>query len=177
MHIIKHFITITKHRHMVMRYCFKIGLIKQGLLHDLSKYSFIEFFNGAKYYEGTRSPHHQERDDKGYSEAWMHHKGRNRHHGEYWTDYNTITKSYQPVPMPKKYVAEMFCDRIAASKNYNKGHFTSNMPLDYFLKGDTILHEKTKEEILLLLTMYRDKGEKETLRYIKKIYLKKVDKK
>ena len=133
MHIIKHFITITKHRHMVMRYCFKIGLIKQGLLHDLSKYSFIEFFNGAKYYEGTRSPHHQERDDKGYSEAWMHHKGRNRHHGEYWTDYNTITKSYQPVPMPKKYVAEMFCDRIAASKNYNKGHFTSNMPLDYFL--------------------------------------------
>ena len=37
-HPIKHFITITKHRHLVMKLCFKMGLYKQGLLHDLSKY-------------------------------------------------------------------------------------------------------------------------------------------
>lgn len=28
---------------MVLRYCFKCGLYKQGLLHDLSKYGITEF--------------------------------------------------------------------------------------------------------------------------------------
>ena len=69
MHLLKHFITITKHRHKVMKYCFKIGLYKQGLLHDLSKYSFVEFFNGAKYYKGTRSPISEERKKIGFSKA------------------------------------------------------------------------------------------------------------
>ena len=84
--IIKHFITITKHRHLVMKLCFKMGIYKQGLLHDLSKYSFVEFFTSAKYYVGTYSPTISERKDKGYSDIWMHHKGRNKHHFEYWED-------------------------------------------------------------------------------------------
>ena len=40
MHIFKHFMTITKHRFLVLKYCFKAGLYRQGLAHDLSKYSF-----------------------------------------------------------------------------------------------------------------------------------------
>ena len=64
LHPIKHFITITKHRHLVMHYCFKCGLIKQGLAHDLSKYGFTEFWNGAKYYLGNKSPHYKERETK-----------------------------------------------------------------------------------------------------------------
>ena len=87
MHPIKHFKTITHHKILVAKYCFRIGLYRQGLTHDLSKYSPTEFWAGAKYYQGDRSPNEAERMDKGYSAAWLHHKGRNRHHLEYWVDY------------------------------------------------------------------------------------------
>ena len=102
----QHFKTITKHRWLVLKGCFRVGLYAQGLTHDLSKYSPTEFRMGAKYYQGTRSPNAAEREDKGYSEAWMHHKGRNRHHYEYWTDMNreTLTRKRLPrrsLPMPR----------------------------------------------------------------------------
>ena len=100
----KHFNTITKHRHKVIKHCFKAGILWQGCLHDLSKYSFHEFIVGAKYYQGTRSPNEAEREAKGYSSAWMHHKGRNKHHFEYWTDYNTKTRTIEPVKMPMNYL-------------------------------------------------------------------------
>lgn len=89
MHVFKHFFTVTRHRHAVMRNCFKVGLVWQGLCHDLSKYSPSEFWAGAKYYQGNRSPQAKEREVLGYSPAWLHHKGRNKHHFEYWTDYVT----------------------------------------------------------------------------------------
>ena len=87
MHPIAHFKTITRHRHLVCRYCFRLGLVRQGLCHDLSKYSPAEFLVGAKYYQGNRSPNDAERKATGVSLAWLHHKGRNRHHLEYWVDY------------------------------------------------------------------------------------------
>ena len=82
-----HFKTITSHKFLVMKYCFKVGLYKQGFLHDLSKYSPTEFMVGAKYYQGTRSPNNAEREATGVSTSWLHHKGRNKHHFEYWVDY------------------------------------------------------------------------------------------
>ena len=82
----RHFKTITTHRILVMQGCFKMGLYWQGLTHDLSKYSPTEFMTGVRYYQGNKSPNAAEREEKGYSEAWLHHKGRNRHHYEYWTD-------------------------------------------------------------------------------------------
>lgn len=51
-----HFLTITKHKCEVMKNCFAVGLYRQGLLHDLSKYSWEEFATGVKYYQGNRSP-------------------------------------------------------------------------------------------------------------------------
>ena len=63
MHPWLHFKTITRHKLLVMKYCFRIGLYKQGLLHDLSKYSPTEFLVGCKYYQGTRSPNNAERED------------------------------------------------------------------------------------------------------------------
>lgn len=173
MHIIKHFITITRHRHKVMHFCFRCGLYKQGLLHDLSKYSFVEFFNGAKYYQGTASPHHLERQAKGYSEAWMHHFGRNKHHGEYWLDFNKELGKYAPVPMPDRYIAESICDRIAASMIYSKKNYTRNVPYDYFVKNNNdniIMHEETRKKILFLLEMYKNTDEKTIFKYLKKNY-------
>ena len=122
MHPIRHFRTITHHRHLVRKYCFRVGLYWRGLTHDLSKYSPTEFWRGAKYYQGTFSPTQQERRENGYSLAWMHHKGRNRHHFEYWLDYSIRPAKgkcpLQAVQMPRRYVAEMLMDRICASKNY-----------------------------------------------------------
>ena len=88
LHIIKHFLTITKHRHKVIYHCFKCGILWQGLRHDLSKYSMTEFIPGARYYLGDRSPTEAERRTIGYSAAWLHHKGRNKHHFEYWIDFS-----------------------------------------------------------------------------------------
>lgn len=176
-HPIKHFITITRHRHMVMRYCFKCGLIRQGLVHDLSKYGPTEFWRGAKYYAGgIKSPHPNERAKKGYSEAWMHHKGRNKHHVEYWFDFNIELKTYAPVPMPDRYIAESLCDRISASRNYNKKAYNDSFPLDYFQKenGGLIIHEQTKRKLLFLLTYLKDNGQKATFKYIKKHLKKKI---
>ena len=134
-HPIKHFCTITKHRNRVIVHCFKIGIGFQGLFHDLSKYSPTEFIQGARYYVGYRSPTELEREMTGQSLAWMHHKGRNRHHFEYWNDVDPKTKEYRSVPMPKKYVAEMFCDRIAASKIYKGKAYTDASPYEYFAQG------------------------------------------
>ncbi|MBQ1977171.1 MAG: catalase [Ruminococcus sp.] len=166
---LKHLRTITKHRHKVIAHCFKAGIGLQGLFHDLSKYSPREFFVGAKYYQGTRSPNEEERKLFGYSRAWLHHKGRNRHHFEYWTDYNPVTKVIEPVKMPFNYVAEMFCDRVAASKTYNKKSYKDTDPLNYFLKAKArrIIHKETSDELEELLRMLADKGEKVTFAYLK----------
>ena len=89
-----------------MRYCFKIGLYRQGLLHDLSKYSWTEFSVGCRYYQGNRSPNNAEREDTGLSTSWIHHYGRNKHHFEHWVDYGVDCDTViQGVPMPRKYIA------------------------------------------------------------------------
>lgn len=166
-----HFYTITKHRHMVIKHCFKAGILWQGLFHDLSKYNPIEFIVGTKYYQGDRSPNDKEREKYGYSKAWLHHKGRNKHHFEYWTDYNPKTKSVMPVKMPLNYVIEMFCDRVAASKTYQKENYTDSHPLEYFLKGNIthLMHPETYNITKELLTILADKGEDEAFKYIRKL--------
>ena len=171
MKIWKHFKTITYHKILVAKGCFKVGLYKQGLLHDMSKYSPAEFFVGARYYQGDRSPNNAEREDIGYSSSWLHHKGRNKHHYEYWIDYSlsSIDGGMAPAPMPKKYVVEMLMDRIAASKVYQKEKYTDTSPLAYYMLGKDCapIHEETKALLEKLLNMLAEKGEKETFRYIR----------
>ncbi len=158
---IGHFKTITRHRHAVIRHCKKAGIFWQGLRHDLSKYTPTEFLAGIRYYTGTRSPNDGERKDKGYSTAWMHHKGRNRHHFEYWTDYHPINRVMSPVKMPARYLAEMFCDRVAASKIYQGQHYTDAHPLEYFMKGKKVrvIHPETSDMLELWLRTLAEKGE------------------
>lgn len=166
----KHFKTITYHKYLVAKGCFRIGLYKQGILHDLSKYSPSEFLVGARYYQGNRSPNNAEREEKGYSSAWLHHKGRNKHHYEYWLDYQSgVEAKIVPVPMPDKYIAEMIMDRIAASKVYRGKEYTDKDPLEYYLlgKGSGLLHPDTAEKMEQMLIMLAQKGEAETFRYIK----------
>ena len=176
MDIAGHFTTITKHKLEVMKNCFAAGLYLQGLLHDLSKYTPAEFIPGAVYYQGNRSPNNAEREKEGVSKAWLHHKGRNKHHYEYWTDYDPKGKKGMLVgaPMPRRYIAEMFCDRVAASKIYNGDRYSDAYPLAYLMQGidSVLMHERTKNELVFLLDMLKIRGEKYTFWYIKNRYLK-----
>lgn len=174
MHPIKHFRTITAHRHRVMLGCFRVGLIRQGLLHDLSKYSPAEFWQGAKYWEGVRSPNAGAREAEGWSTAWMHHKGRNKHHYEYWTDLSPKTKQYEAVPMPRRYLVESVMDRIAACKTYLGDKYDDGSALDYLNRAaeTPLLHPQTKEELRFILTMLRDRGERRTFAFLREVVLR-----
>jgi hypothetical protein len=167
----KHFKTITKHRWQVRKHCFRVGLYWRGLVHDLSKYSWAEFRSGIKYYQGTRSPNSREREVLGYSVAWMHHKGRNRHHFEYWTDYSPVTKQLEPIRMPIRFVAEMFCDRVAASKIYSGAAYTDSHPLEYFLAGKPRrrIHPDTSALLEGWLTMLAEQGEDATFAHVRQM--------
>ena len=168
---------------LVMKGCFAVGLIRQGLLHDLSKYSPTEFLVGCKYYQGTMSPNNAEREARGYSSAWLHHKGRNNHHLEYWIDYgipdkDDIHKSEHKglcgMKMPVRYVVEMYIDRVAASKNYQKEKYRDDSALKYYNNGRQfhVLHDDTKALLELLLEMLAIKGEKYTNHFIREEVLK-----
>ncbi len=168
-----HFKTINRHRFLVMKHCFQVGLYWQGLTHDLSKYAPIEFLTGAKYYTGTRSPNAVERTEKGYSEAWMHHKGRNRHHYEYWTDLDPQIGQYVAIPMPRRYFVEMVMDRIAACKTYHGKDYQDSDALEYYLHAaeTPLLHPETSRQLRYILQMLSDSGEQATFRFLRQTVL------
>ena len=172
-----HLRTITKHRHLVMRHCFMAGIPWRGLLHDLSKYSPQEFIPGVRFYTGDRSPTAGERKQYGYSKAWMHHKGRNKHHYEFWSDFSLETHTNRPVKMPLVFVIEMFCDRVAACKVYQKDRYTDSSALEYYRRrlGEEDMHPETSRLLGDLVTMLSEKGEKETFNYIRTVLRKQKD--
>ena len=134
---------------------------KDGKLEGISK----------RYYEdGKRSPNEKEREIYGYSKAWLHHKGRNKHHLEYWIDYGLAPhRGMTGMKMPVKYVVEMVMDRIAACKVYRGSKYDDGAALDYLQHSieRELLHDKTRRELVYLLTMLKEKGEKETFDHIK----------
>lgn len=143
----------------------------------MSKYSAKEFIPGAKYWQGNRSPQAREREIFGYSAAWLHHKGRNKHHFEYWTDVKKDGSAIA-IDMPAKYFAEMVCDRIAASKIYKGKDYTNDAPLQYFLsrKDSAFMNTDTAERLEYYLRLLAEKGEKTTFAELKQ-YVKENKKK
>lgn len=172
---IGHMKTINHHKKLVMQGCFRLGLYGQGLLHDLSKYTWPELRIGIRYFRDDQSPHNGEREKYGYSTAWLHHKGRNKHHAEYWIDYTTgPDKHVAGMKMPVKYLIEMFVDRISASKNYRADEYKDTDPLEYYEKRKSymIVHDDTRRQLEFLLHMLAEKGEDETFAYIRKHILR-----
>ena len=173
--IFKHFHTINKHRFKVFILCCRVGIPIQGLVHDLSKYSKEEFIESVRYYEGIRSPIKKCKEVEEYSKAWLHHKGRNKHHYEYWYDYNLEN----PTPtIPFKYVLEMICDTFAAGMTYQGKNWTKEYQLSYWNKVKE--EAQMKEEIKELLTTVYEKVATTSLKqglnkkYIKDLYQKLV---
>lgn len=165
----KHFLTITTHKITVGILCFKCGLYRQGLAHDWSKYSPTEFWAGVKYFQGYRSPIDAEKEELGMSYAWLHHKGANKHHWEYWIDK---TGTLRVLNMPTPYLIETILDRIAAAKVYNKNNYRDAISYEYFSKGtdQNYMHPKTTENIYYLLNYLKENGEIATLKYCKYLY-------
>ena len=166
-----HLKTVHHHRMLVRKYCFRLGLYWQGLTHDLSKYSPIEFWAGVKYFQGDRSPNDAQRKSFGHSASWMHHKGRNRHHYEYWTDMSMETKRYESVPMPRNYLVEMVMDRRAACMVYQGENYTPASALNYYLgsKERNLMNPQTQKELEYILVMLRDEGEEKTFSYLRRL--------
>lgn len=166
--VIGHLKTINKHKILVTKLCFRCHLYKQGILHDLSKYSICELKTGFKYYQGYRSPIDAQKEDIGYSLSWLHHKGRNKHHWEYWLDNGP--NGIQPVKMPTNYVIEMFCDRVAASMIYQKDKYKDDSALIYYENGINriMIHPETDKLIHHLLQYLANNGLDKTVDYIVK---------
>ena len=158
----QHFRTINHHKYLVMKNCFRVGLYKQGLLHDLSKYSPTEFLVGCRYYQGTRSPNNAEREATGYSQAWLHHKGRNKHHYEYWFDGTAPDKT--PV-IPYKYAVEMVCDTLAAGQTYLRDKWKNSSQLEYWnrTKDLTYINIKTANFLEAVYTEVSENGIDKTI--------------
>jgi hypothetical protein len=132
----------------------------------MSKFSWTELSESVKYYNGTISPIDMCKKDKGYSEAWLHHKGRNKHHYEYWVDY--LDDGGIPIEMPRKYVIELICDWIAAGRTYahNAGKkFTYDDELEYvkWKLGIAKMHKNTKSYILSCFEFFAELGRFDTL--------------
>ena len=164
---IGHLTTINKHKFLVTKMCFQMGLYRQGILHDLSKYSPVEFFAGVKYWQGNRSPIDREKEVLGYSLGWLHHKGRNKHHWEYWMDIQKGEVIFYAAP--KNIVKEMVCDRVAACMTYQKEKYTDASALNY-LNNSRVLYVINPDTVLLLqkyLTWIKDYGLDRGLKMIK----------
>lgn len=172
--IFKHVKLVTKHRWYVFIYAVKAGIPWRGLIHDLSKFSPVEFCESVKYYNGTRSPLHACRDDIGYSRAWLHHKGRNKHHFEYWED---ISKTERVgVFLPYKYMVEALCDKLSAGKVYNGKKWNQKEPIKYWInvesKAPVAKHPGSVEFMNTALQKVADEGLNAALKrkYLKKVY-------
>ena len=171
--IIKHTCTVMKHKWIVFKLCCRVGIPWRGLVHDLSKFSPTEFCESVKYYQGTCSPTVKEIKDKGYSDVYFHHIGRNKHHEEYWL--NMRIPQVAPV-IPYKYVVEMVCDNLAAGIVYNGKNWTQGTQYDYWMKKrkNVIVNPKIDNFLTEAFLQVKEKGIENTLtkKNMKELYKK-----
>lgn len=142
---------ILTHKYYVAKYCFQIGLYWQGITHDLSKFSFTEFSRAIKYWDDNISSLANERKILGYSQTFLHHRGRNPHHYEYWI--HSLDDGGVPARMPKKYVLELICDYLAAAKTYGAD---SRREYTWWAKQQSHMkiHKETKDYITEVFYKY-----------------------
>ena len=168
--IFKHFALVIRHKWQVFKNCCKCGIVWRGIIHDISKFSPTEFFESARYYQGNRSPIAVCRRERGVSLAWLHHKGRNRHHIEYWYDSDCAE---HPL-MPYKFAVECICDKLAATKTYLKDRYDVTKPLLHWQKYGSTVHgnEKTLAFVEKVFTDLSEHGESYVMNraYMKKTY-------
>lgn len=166
----KHLSLILKHKWNVFKLCCMAGIPWRGIVHDLSKFTWIEFSESVKYYNGTRSPLAICKETEGYSKAWLHHKGRNKHHFEYWID--PIAPTPYPI-IPFVYTVEMICDTLAAGIVYQGNNWTPDYQLKYFKsrRDSEFINPKI---VAVLEEVYEEVAQKGLKLVINKKHLKEI---
>lgn len=158
----KHFKLICIHKHYVFLAGIEAGIPFRCLVHDLSKFSPYEFFSSVKYYTGTKSPIDTEKELRGYSYAWLHHRGHNPHHWEYWID--NLSHGGEPIKIPLKYVKEMICDWIGAGKAYDFENWNYDTPFKRFVylynSGNIKIDLDTYQFVFTILQDYAKTGDR-----------------
>ena len=144
------------HKKYVFEECRACGILWQGITHDLSKFSKDEFIPYSKYFMEDK-----EKNKEVFIKAWMHHKGNNPHHWEYWIDYDE-NGNIVANKMPYNYVVEMVCDWIGAGKAYEK-RWNTNSPFEYYnkVRSGRHFHPETEKLVLLFLNCVRFHGLKQ----------------
>ncbi len=180
--IIRHFLLVAKHKTFVLFYCCYAGYPWRGFAHDWSKYSLDEFVESVRFFNGRRSPVGLARELEGYSFAWLHHKGRNKHHFEFWSDVvdsNGVPASeygrFYPLPTPFPYALEMICDMIAASRAYNGKRFSYKVLYDWSRKRTSVplnMHPSTRRFFDAIFQEMYDEGNCKALRRAKAIFMR-----
>ena len=159
---------ILRHRWYVMVECFKFGLIKRGLLHDLSKFLPSEFLPYAKFFYGKKgSGIKKGRNETGYYKptdtgdsafdfAWLLHQKRNRHHWQWWV-LPEDGGGLKILSMPRLDILEMICDWKGAGKA--QGHFEPDECQKWYQKNkDKLqLHPRTRNLIEFFLGLSNEK--------------------
>ena len=69
-----------------------------------------------------------------------------------------------------RYIAEMFCDRVAACRIYLGDKYTDAAPWEFFDRGRSacLIHPETAAEIEEMLRVLKDQGEDAAFAYVKK---------
>ena len=80
MHPIAYYRTITRHRHLVCRYCMRLGLVYQGLTHDLSNTHRWSFGTAPAITRGPGAPTTWSGKPPVCPRPGSITRGRNRHH-------------------------------------------------------------------------------------------------
>ena len=148
----RHLRTVLRHKYYVFCECYHAGIPWRGIVHDLSKFTPTEFIESAKYYDGKISPIMKCKEANQVSRAWLHHKGRNTHHYEYWQD--NFDTGAEPLQMPFLDALEMLCDYIGAAKAYDKEHFSFKAEYEWWKKKKeygVAMHPQTEKFIDTML--------------------------
>ena len=167
--LFRHIALVTRHKWRVLVHCTRCGLFFRGLVHDTSKFSPTELFESVKYFTGYRSPIGVCREKNGMSRAWLHHKGRNKHHLEYWLDEDCAVT---PM-MPYKYAVECVCDKLAATKTYKGKSYKPEFGLEHWLKyGNKV--DGNPKTMAFIEKVFRDLCELPEKQVLNKKYMKRT---
>jgi hypothetical protein len=143
---------VLRHKWYVFLECCKVGMVWQGIVHDLSKLLPSEFVPYANHFFGENRNVNRGRDKTGYYKptdtgdkdfdfAWLLHQKRNRHHWQWWV-LPEDGGGVKVLNMFLEYRKEMLCDWRGAGRA--QGNRTAPVVWYQHDKDKMQLHKDTR---------------------------------
>jgi len=105
---IQYLLYLIKHKWYVFIECYKLGIVWQGITHDLSKFLLDEMIPYAKHFYGEKTKESKEQ----FLDSFRLLCKRNKHHWQYWCDKSLS----QPKDIENQYILKMMADWRAMGK-------------------------------------------------------------